>query len=114
MLFPGEPQHQLDDTFDRVDDHRAVVDGGAAADDRLAAADERREAAEALSAAEAAERAAVAGLEGQAIIGQAQGVIMARLNITPDAAFTYLVAGPQGRNVKLRYVAVEIVKRHSS
>ena len=43
------------------------------------------------------------------LIGQAQGILMERHKITPDAAFALLVRASQDRNVKLRDVAEQLV-----
>lgn len=45
----------------------------------------------------------------RALIGQAQGVLMAQRKITPDAAFALLRGASQRRNVKLRDLAQEVV-----
>ncbi|MBO1754885.1 ANTAR domain-containing protein [Allobranchiibius sp. CTAmp26] len=48
-------------------------------------------------------------LENRTIIGQAQGVLMTHLGMTPDAAFEYLQRLSQNGNRKLAVVAAEIV-----
>lgn len=49
-------------------------------------------------------------LETRTVIGQAQGVLMARQAITPDEAFDILRRASQRTNRKLRDVAAEIVE----
>lgn len=51
----------------------------------------------------------VLALDSRKVIGQAQGILMERLNIDADAAFTFLIRESQHRNVKLRAVADWIV-----
>jgi GAF domain-containing protein len=48
-------------------------------------------------------------LDTRKLIGQAQGILMERLNIDADRAFEYLVRESQARNVKLRAIAEWIV-----
>lgn len=52
---------------------------------------------------------AEAGLANRTTIGQAQGMLMQRLSLTPDQAFSALVRISQARNVKLHVVAKDIV-----
>ncbi len=49
-------------------------------------------------------------LETRTVIGQAQGVLMARQGVTPDEAFDILRRASQRTNRKLREVAAEIVE----
>jgi GAF domain-containing protein len=48
-------------------------------------------------------------LESRDVIGQAKGILMARRNCTPDAAFELLRKASQHRNTKLRDVAEQVV-----
>jgi GAF domain-containing protein len=48
-------------------------------------------------------------LDGRKLIGQAQGILMATYNLDQDRAFEVLRRYSQGRNIKLRAVAQEIV-----
>jgi GAF domain-containing protein len=48
-------------------------------------------------------------LESRDVIGQAKGILMARRNCTPDAAFEALRQASQYRNVKLRDIAEQVV-----
>lgn len=48
-------------------------------------------------------------LDSRDVIGQAKGLLMARRNITGDAAFELLREASQRRNVKLRQVAEQVV-----
>ncbi|GAC1332313.1 MAG: GAF and ANTAR domain-containing protein [Mycobacteriales bacterium] len=50
-------------------------------------------------------------LSSRAVIDQAIGVILAERGGTPEAAFDVLRRASQGRNVKLRDIAAELVKR---
>ncbi len=50
------------------------------------------------------------GLLTQQVIGQAQGILMERYKFTDDRAFALLVRASQHRNVKLRELAVELVR----
>jgi AmiR/NasT family two-component response regulator len=47
------------------------------------------------------------------VIGQAEGLLMNRHNIDPDAAFRLLVKLSQETHVKLRDVAQRIVAAHT-
>lgn len=53
-------------------------------------------------------------LDTRKLIGQAQGILMERLDIDADRAFEYLVRQSQTRNVKLRAIAEWIVTNRSS
>jgi len=48
-------------------------------------------------------------LDSRTLIGQAQGVLMERHDLTADQAFVLLTTASQHRNVKLRVVAEELV-----
>lgn len=48
-------------------------------------------------------------IESRAVIEQAKGVLMGRLGLSPDQAFSWLREHSQRRNVKLRSVALEVV-----
>ena len=48
-------------------------------------------------------------LESRDVIGQAKGILMARRNCTPDAAFEALRKVSQHRNIKLREIAEQVV-----
>lgn len=52
-------------------------------------------------------------LDTRKLIGQAQGILMERLDIDADRAFEYLVRQSQSRNVKLRAIAEWIVINRS-
>ena len=49
------------------------------------------------------------GLESRTVIGQAQGILMERERLTPEAAFAILRTASQHMNVKLREVAARVV-----
>lgn len=51
-------------------------------------------------------------LEERAVIGQAQGLLMGDMGLTPDEAFDVLRFESQSRNVAIREVATEIVQGH--
>ncbi len=53
-------------------------------------------------------------MRSQRVIGQAQGLLMARLHVDADGAFALLVEESQRRNVKLRDVAREHLARHGA
>jgi hypothetical protein len=50
------------------------------------------------------------GLESRTVIGQAQGILMERLRVTPEAAFAILRTASQHLNIKLRAIAVRVVE----
>lgn len=50
------------------------------------------------------------GLLTQQVIGQAQGILMERYKFTDDRAFALLVRASQHRNIKLRDLALELVR----
>lgn len=69
-------------------------------------------AAIAFSAVRAGENLQVA-LDSRTLIGQAQGILMERHELSADQAFVLLTTASQHRNVKLRVVAQELVStRH--
>ena len=68
-----------------------------------------RQAARALAAAEESEGLARA-LDSRKVIGQAQGILMERFELTEDRAMAYLTRVSQDRNIKLRDVALGIVE----
>lgn len=49
-------------------------------------------------------------LERRLIIGQAQGILMERLGLTPERAFAYLNRASQQTNTKLEKVAEQLVE----
>lgn len=49
-------------------------------------------------------------LEHRLVIGQAQGILMERLGLTPERAFAYLNRASQQTNTKLHDVAAELVE----
>lgn len=99
----------------RDDELRAVVGAAALAAQII---EDLRE--ESRAAAEVADEAArVAALEignlrlamqGRLVIGQAQGVLMANLDIDADRAFAFMIRVSSITNVKLRDVAAEIAR----
>ena len=68
-----------------------------------------RQAARALATAEESEGLTRA-LDTRKLIGQAQGILMERLDLTEDRAMAYLMRISQDRNIKLREVARRIVE----
>lgn len=48
-------------------------------------------------------------LERRLVIGQAQGILMERLGISPDRAFAFLDRASQATNTKLHQVAADLV-----
>jgi len=99
----------------------SAVEGESRDDERRAAAhviealtEESR-----VAAAAAAEAARVAseeadglriGMASRLVIGQAQGILMERLDLDAEQAFAYLARASQANNVKLRDVAEELVR----
>lgn len=67
-----------------------------------------RQAARALATAEESEGLTRA-LDTRKLIGQAQGILMERLDLTEDRAMAYLMRVSQDHNIKLREVARRIV-----
>lgn len=53
-------------------------------------------------------------LVSRRLIGQAVGITMAEFGVTDERAFRYLVRVSNERNVKLREIAEEIVRRHNT
>ncbi|HET9443231.1 MAG TPA: GAF and ANTAR domain-containing protein [Acidimicrobiales bacterium] len=53
-------------------------------------------------------------MESRACIEQAKGILMAAQRCTPQEAFEILVRASQGRNRKLRAIAMEIVERYAA
>ena len=49
-------------------------------------------------------------VDSRTVIGQAQGILMERFSIDPGQAFAVLARVSQGRNVKLRQIAEELVQ----
>lgn len=88
---------------DSADDRRE------AADQRLRAANDRhRSAADATHATDQAEQLRK-GLESRTVIGQAQGMLMQRYDVSADTAFGMLVKLSQVQHIKLRDVAGNLV-----
>jgi GAF domain-containing protein len=52
-------------------------------------------------------------LDTRKLIGQAQGILMERLDLDADRAFEYLVRQSQARNVKLRAIADWVIAHRS-
>ncbi len=52
-------------------------------------------------------------MEGRAVIGQAQGLLMAEHGITAAEAFDLLVKASQNSNVKLRDIAAQLVEQRA-
>lgn len=94
------------------DEWHAAADRERSRQARVRAADDRKAAAHAATAAEDRERAGQQALTTRTVIGQAQGLLMATLGIGPNEAFALLAAESQARNIKLRDVAAEHVRRH--
>lgn len=95
-----ERQAGQDRQRSRGDRHRAAADRTSAERAAEVTADQ----------AEAAEGRARVALASRSIIGQGQGLLMARLHMTADEAFQLLVRESQARNIKLRDVAAGHVK----
>lgn len=98
---------------DRADSHddrhrgralreRAAADRERAAADRDRAAQRAQEQVHEIAGLQAA-------LESRLVIGQAQGLLMARHTMSPESAFGVLVRLSQDCNVKLRDVAAQLV-----
>ena len=92
-LFHAEP-----DAFDTDDEAVATI---------LA-----RHAAVALASARRAENLWLA-IDARKLVGQAQGILMERFDLTPDQAFAVLLRYSQTKNIKLRDVAELLVSRRS-
>jgi len=85
-------------------DH-AAMDRLHAADDRAHARADRQQSAQ--------ERAQLAhGMERRTVIGQAQGLLMARFGISAEEAYEVLVSQSQHRGDKLHDVAAAVVADH--
>ena len=101
---------------DRADSFDDRARGGAArrraADDRQRAADDRDAAAEAAATAAREVAGLQEALTTRVVIGRAEGLLMARHNLDPDAAFALLVKLSQQTHAKLRVVAERIVRDH--
>lgn len=88
-----------------ADERHAREEPRRARQDRGHAANDRARAAAAADKAQTDDAGLREGMQGRTVIGQAQGLLMARLGIGPDEAFALLVSESQGRNLKLRDVA---------
>ncbi len=105
QLYSGEGGHGAlnlyateKDAFDAYDQAAAVA---LSAQIAVAVATARRD--EQLSQA----------VRNRTVIGQAQGILMERFDLSPDAAFAVLVRTSQGGNTKLYLVAEELVRTRS-
>ena len=81
-------------------------------DDEAVAAILARHAAVALAAARRAENLWLA-IDARKLIGQAQGILMERFDLTADQAFAVLLRYSQDKNIKLRAVAELLVSQRS-
>jgi GAF domain-containing protein len=81
-------------------------------DDEAVAAILARHAAVALASARRAENLWMA-IDARKLVGQAQGILMERFDLTPDQAFAVLLRYSQDKNIKLRDVAELLVSRRS-
>lgn len=97
-----------DERAAREDRQHSREDRQRAADDAVAAGDAARDAADAATEEAVGLREA---LERRAVIGQAQGRLMAEHGITADEAFHMLVQQSQSSNIKLGDIAVRLVQR---
>jgi AmiR/NasT family two-component response regulator len=52
-------------------------------------------------------------IDARKLVGQAQGILMERFDLTPDQAFAVLLRYSQDKNIKLRDVAELLVSRRS-
>ena len=82
------------------------------ADDEAVAAILARHAAVALAAARRAENLWLA-IDARKLIGQAQGILMERFDLSADQAFAVLLRYSQDKNIKLRAVAELLVSQRS-
>ena len=82
------------------------------ADDEAVAAILARHAAVALAAARRAENLWLA-IDARKLVGQAQGILMERFDLTADQAFAVLLRYSQNKNIKLRDVAQLLVSQRS-
>lgn len=96
-----------DERAARQDRQRSTEDRQRAARDRDASVADAHEAAEAAAEEAAGLREA---MESRTVIGQAQGLLMARRGIGADEASGLLVQESQARNLKLREVAQSLVR----
>lgn len=100
----GDRDDAAGDRADALSDRRdAKLDRAHAAADREQQVDVRSHDAD-----EAFQRA----LEDRTTIGQAQGLLMGDMGLTPDEAFDVLRVEAQGRGVRVLAVAVELVDGH--
>lgn len=101
---------------DRADSHddrnRGAESRRRAAEDRQRAADDRDAAAEQAATAEKEVAGLREALTTRVVIGQAEGLLMARYDFDTDAAFALLVKLSQQTHVKLRDVAERIIADH--
>lgn len=81
-------------------------------DDEAVAAILARHAAVALASAQRAENLWLA-IDARKLVGQAQGILMERFDLSPDQAFAVLLRYSQDKNLKLRAVAELLVSRRS-
>lgn len=99
---------------DRADSHddraRAHLSREHAAADRRRAAVDRERAAQESSEQEDEVRGLRAALRSRHVIGQAQGLLMARYSVSSETAFAVLVRLSQSSNAKLRDVAERLVR----
>ncbi len=82
------------------------------ADDEAVASILARHAAVALASARQSENLWLA-IDARKLVGQAQGILMERFDLTADQAFAVLLRYSQGKNLKLRDVAELLVSRRS-
>lgn len=107
------------DRADALSDERSAHrDRQRSGEDRQRASDDREAATEAAQAAadEAAEEAdhLREGMDSRTVIGQAQGLLMAKHGITADEAFDRLVTTSQGGdNLKVRDVAARLIQQQT-
>jgi hypothetical protein len=99
----------------RADERHAVPEAVRAADQVIEGLiEESRAASEAAEEAATVAAAEIDGLRvamaGRLVIGQAQGILMARLDMDADQAFAFLVRTSSVTNVKLREVAAEVAR----
>lgn len=98
------------DRADSVDDRRrAVAARRRSAEDRQRAADDRTAAAGHVDALDHEIAGLREALKTRLQIGQAEGLIMARYHLDPEAAFRLLVRLSQQTHLKLRDVAARLV-----
>lgn len=98
---------------DRADSHddrrRARAARERAAEDREHAAADRDQAAQHAAKQDEELAGLRAALESRLVTGQAQGLLMARHDVSSECAFRILVRLSQGSNTKLREVAAQLV-----